>query len=52
MKKSKSARNVNQKDIFVNPDVFDPSKNKFMKINLLRKGHPSVKDNNNFLKGV
>lgn len=52
MKNSASAREVIQKDMFVDPSVFDPAKNKSMKISLLRKGHPCVKEDNNFLKGV
>lgn len=47
-----STGEVLQKDMFVDPSVFDPLKNKSMKISLLRKGHPCVKEDNNFLKGV
>lgn len=38
--------------MYVNPDCFDPKKNRSVKISFLRKGHPCVKENQNFLKGV
>ena len=38
--------------MYVDPDFFDPKKNKTIKINFLRKVHPCVKENQNFLRGV